>query len=71
MKKMKRILQVSGLWVLLLVVLGIVYLAISGRKMQTVKTKIEISAPPAKVWAILTDINKGQEWSPIINASNE
>jgi len=37
--------------------------------MQTVKTEIEISAPPEKVWAILTDIDKWHEWSPTINAS--
>lgn len=37
--------------------------------MQTVKTEIEILAPPEKVWAILTDIDKWQDWSPTINAS--
>ncbi len=62
---MKRILQVLGV----LVLLGIVYLAISGREMQTIKTEIEILAPPTKVWSILTDIDKWQEWSPTINAS--
>jgi len=51
------------------VVLGIVFLVISGRQMQTIKTEIDISAPPEKVWAILTDIDKWHEWSPTINAS--
>ena len=37
--------------------------------MQTIKTEISISAPPAKVWSILTDIDKWHEWSPVINAS--
>ena len=37
--------------------------------MQTIKTEIEISAPPAVVWNIITDINNWQEWSPTINAS--
>ncbi len=37
--------------------------------MQTIKTEINISAPPAKVWSILTDIDKWHEWSPVINAS--
>jgi len=37
--------------------------------MQTIKTEIEILAPPEKVWSILTDIDKWQEWSPTINAS--
>jgi len=49
--------------------MGIAYLAISGNKMQTIKTEIEISAPPEKVWSIVTDIDKWHEWSPIINAS--
>ena len=38
--------------------------------MQEIKTEIEISAPPLKVWSIITDINRWQEWSPIINASS-
>jgi hypothetical protein len=37
--------------------------------MQDIKTEIEISAPPSKVWSIITDVNKWQEWSPIINSS--
>ena len=38
--------------------------------MSTIKTEIEISAPPSKVWSILSDINNWQEWSPIIKESN-
>ena len=53
-----------------LVVIGITYLAIAGGKMQEIKTEIEISAPPSKVWSIIADINNWQEWSPIINASH-
>ena len=53
-----------------LVVIGIAYLAIAGSKLQEIKTEIEISAPPSKVWGIITDINNWQEWSPIINASH-
>lgn len=37
--------------------------------MQKITTEIEISAPPSKVWSILTNINKWQEWSPIISYS--
>lgn len=48
---------------------GIIYLAVAGSKLQTIKTEIDISAPPSKVWSILTDINKWQKWSPIINES--
>lgn len=38
--------------------------------MQEIKTEIEISAPPSKVWSIITGINNWQEWSPVINDSN-
>jgi len=38
--------------------------------MQEIKTEIEISAPPSKVWSIITGINNWQKWSPIINASH-
>ena len=37
--------------------------------MQVITTEIEISAPPEKVWSILSNINQWQEWSPIINHS--
>ena len=50
-------------------VTGISYLALEGNEMQEIKTEIDISAPPAKVWSIITDINGWQQWSPIINAS--
>lgn len=49
---------------------GITYLAIEGSNLQEIKTEIDISAPPSKVWNIITDINNWQEWSPIINVSN-
>jgi hypothetical protein len=49
---------------------GIIYLAVAGNKLQEIKTDIEISAPPSKVWPILTDINNWQEWSPIIKESH-
>ncbi|MFW2439497.1 MAG: SRPBCC family protein, partial [Arenicellales bacterium] len=53
-----------------LLFIGIFYLGIEGSKIQEIKTEIEISAPPSKVWDIITDINNWQEWSPIINASH-
>ncbi len=62
---MKKIILV----VLALAFVGIVYLSIAGRNMQQIKTEIEIAAPPSKVWKIITDIDKWQEWSPTINAS--
>lgn len=38
--------------------------------MQEIKTEVEISAPPSKVWDIISDINRWQEWSPTVLASN-
>lgn len=49
---------------------GIIYLAVAGSKLQEIKTEIEISAPPSKVWPIITDIDNWKEWSPIINDSS-
>ena len=48
---------------------GIIYLAVSGNELREIKTEIEISASPAKVWSILADINNWQKWSPIIKES--
>ena len=63
---MKKILLIS----IALVGAGIIYLAVAGNKLQEITTEIEISAPPSKVWRILTDINNWQEWSPIIKESH-
>ena len=62
---MKKILLI----LVALVGAGIVYLAVAGSELQEIQTEIEISAPPSKVWTILTDINSWQEWSPIIKES--
>jgi hypothetical protein len=63
---MKKIVLIS----IALVGAGIIYLAVAGNKLQEITTEIEISAPPSKVWSILTDINSWQEWSPIIKESH-
>ena len=52
-----------------LVFAGIIYLAVEGNKTQEIKTEIDISATPSNVWAIISDINNWQEWSPIIKDS--
>jgi hypothetical protein len=62
---MKKILLI----VMALVGAGIIYLAVAGSKLQEITTEIEISAPPSKVWSIISDINNWQEWSPIIKES--
>lgn len=58
--------------IILLAVLGIslIYLIIKGNTVKEIKTEIDISAAPSKVWEIITDIDNWQEWSPIINVSN-
>lgn len=38
--------------------------------MREIKTEIQIAAPPAKVWDILTDIKNWKSWNPIINDAN-
>jgi len=48
---------------------GIIYLVIAGSKLQEITTEIDISAPPSKVWPIITDIDNWKEWSPIIKES--
>lgn len=48
---------------------AVIYLAVAGSELQEIKTEIEISAPPSKVWSIITDINNWKEWSPIIKDS--
>ena len=53
-----------------LLAVGLAYLAIAGNEMQEIKTEIEISAPPEKVWEVLTNIDGWQNWSPIIKKSS-
>lgn len=50
-------------------IVGLGYLVIQGSQVQEIKTEIEIAAPPEKVWAVLTNIEKWQDWSPIIKKS--
>lgn len=54
---------------LILLAIGIIFLAVKGGKMQEIKTEIDIAASPAKVWSIIADVEQWQQWSPIINAS--
>ncbi len=42
----------------------------NGKDMREIRTEIEISAPVAEVWSILTNIDGWSEWSPIINRSS-
>ena len=57
----KWILIVTGL----IAVVGFT-LVMKGNDVREIRTEIEISAPPAKVWSILTEIGRWKEWSPVI-----
>lgn len=53
----------------LLIVAGLT-LWVKGNNMREIRTEIEISAPVAHVWGILTNIDDWVNWSPIINRSS-
>ncbi len=63
---MKKLLIVT---VVLVVVVGSV-LWVNGKDTREIKTEIEIAAPVSDVWAIVTNIDAWEEWSPIINQSD-
>ncbi len=63
---MKKILLIIAVF---LIVAGLT-LWVKGNNMREIKTEIEISAPVAQVWGILTNIDDWANWSPIINQSN-
>jgi uncharacterized protein YndB with AHSA1/START domain len=35
--------------------------------MKEIRSEIEIQASPEKVWKILTDLDKYQEWNPFLH----
>jgi hypothetical protein len=44
-------------------------LRVSGRRSALeLRTELEISAPPARVWQVLTDFAAYHEWNPLISA---
>ncbi|MFK7827275.1 MAG: SRPBCC family protein [Oligoflexales bacterium] len=53
-----------------LFVLAIAYLGIVGSKVQEISTEIDIKASPDKVWEVLVNVEKWQDWSPIIKKSS-
>lgn len=38
--------------------------------MRELRTEIDISAPPTKVWRIITDFQRWNEWNPIVNQAS-
>ena len=34
--------------------------------MRSIRTEVDITAPPERVWAVLTDFPKYEEWNPLI-----
>jgi len=55
--------------VALIVVSGLI-LWVKGNAMREIRTEIDINAPMEKVWSVVTDIDKWEEWSPIINQAS-
>ena len=52
-----------------IIIFGIIFLAYAGSETQEIKTEISISAPPEKVWNIISNIDQWYQWSPIIKSS--
>ena len=57
------------LLLLILILIAGVVLWEQGKDTREIRTEIDIAAPPLKVWKLLVDINRWDEWSPIINQS--
>ena len=45
-------------FIILAAFVGFIIWSLQGDNMKEVQTKIEISAPPEKVWAVLTNFNQ-------------
>lgn len=59
------------IWIIFMLILtSCLILWTKGENMREIRTEIEISAPPAKVWSILIDFDKWTEWSPIIKQAS-
>lgn len=59
---MKRFLK----FILVALVIGLIALWFLGRDVREVRTEIEIVATPEEVWAVVSDIDNWEAWSPII-----
>jgi hypothetical protein len=56
--------------VLILILTFCLILWTKGRTMREIRTEIEITAPPTKVWRILTNFENWKNWNPIINEAS-
>lgn len=63
---MKKIISI----IFILIFTSFLILWAKGRDMREIQTEIEINAPLKKVWSILADVSKWQDWSPIINKAS-
>ncbi len=59
----------SLLFVITLIIAVGSFLRVKGQEPTEIHTEIDIQAPIEIVWALLIDINKWAQWSPIINDS--
>jgi len=51
---------------LLILAVALMYLWEKGREPLEISTEIEISAPPQQVWDVIADIDKWEQWAPLI-----
>ena len=55
---------------ILIAFIGLVVWLSQGDNRQEIKTEIVISAPPEKVWNILTDFNRWSEWNTTVTKAS-
>ncbi len=58
------------LLVVLIAITGLILWSIQGGNMKEIQTEIEISAPPEKVWGILTDFNHWADWNNTVTKTS-
>ncbi len=57
----------KGKWVALIAaMIGVIVMALALFGHKVVHTEIVIPAPPAEVWAVLTDAPRYEEWNPVL-----
>lgn len=58
------------LLIIIIAFIGLVIWLSQGDNMQEIKTEIEISAPPEKVWGVLTDFNNWSTWNSTVTKTS-
>lgn len=58
------------LLIILFAFVGFIIWSVQGDNMKEIQTEIEISAPPEKVWGILTDFNHWTDWNNTVTKTS-